>query len=274
MPRVTGLFVYPVKSLRGCAVPAVALDALGFVGDRRFLVVDESGKFLTQRAQPRMALINARLSGVNLTLSADGAGSVSVPAASDPSASLRTVSIWKHEGLLAEDCGPAVATWFSSFLGARCSLVRVGPKFQRPVLKAAGRPGDLLSFTDAAPILVISQASLAVLNDHIVAGGGEPVPMNRFRPNLVVDDCAAFAEDTWSRLQIGEASYRSAGPSDRCVVTTTDQLTGERGKEPLRTLATFRRNPAEPSQVFFGVNLINESKSGNLSLGDQVVFTV
>lgn len=274
MPRVTGLFVYPVKSLRGCVVPAVALDALGFVGDRRFLVVDESGKFLTQRAQPRMALINARLGGGTVTLSADGAGSVSVFEASDPSASLRTVSIWKHDGLLAEDCGPAVASWLSSFLGSRCWLVRIGPKFQRPVLKAAGRPGDLLSFADAAPILGVSEASLAVLNEHIVASGGEPVPMNRFRPNLVVDECAAFAEDTWSRLQIGAAIFRGAGQSDRCVVTTTDQHTGGRGKEPLRTLASFRRNPADANQVFFGVNLINESKSGDLRIGDQAVFDV
>ena len=274
MPRVAGLFVYPVKSLRGCAVPAVALDALGFAGDRRFLVVDEAGKFVTQRAQPRMALIDAHLAGGTLTLSADGAGSVAAVEASDPSAPLRTVSVWKHEGLLAEDCGPAVASWLSSFLGARCWLVRIGPKFQRPVLKAAGRPGDLLSFADAAPILVVSQASLAMLNDHIVASGGAPVPMNRFRPNLVVDDCAAFAEDTWSRLQIGDAIFRGAGQSDRCVVTTTDQLTGERGKEPLRTLATFRRNPADPAQVFFGVNLINESKSGDLRIGDQARFDV
>jgi uncharacterized protein YcbX len=150
--------------------------------------------------------------------------------------------------------------------------VRIGQKFERPVLKSAGRPGDLFTFADAAPLLVVSEASLAALNDHILANGGEPVPMNRFRPNLVVDGCAAFAEDTWSRLQIGDAIFRSAGPSDRCMVTTTDQLTGERGKEPLRTLATFRRNPADPSQVFFGVNLINESKSGAIRVGDEAVF--
>ena len=193
MIRVTGLFVYPVKSLRGYAVTAAGLDALGLVGDRRFLVVDESGKFLTQRAQPRMALINARLAGGILTLSADAVGSISVSEGSDPSASLRSVSIWKHQGLLAEDCGPAVASWLSSFLGSQCSLVRIGPKFQRPMLKPASRPGDLFTFADGAPILVVSEASVAMLNDRIVAAGGEPVPMNRFRPNLVVDGCAAFA---------------------------------------------------------------------------------
>ncbi|HET6148818.1 MAG TPA: MOSC N-terminal beta barrel domain-containing protein [Polyangia bacterium] len=274
MTRVTGLFVYPVKSLRGYAVPAADIDALGFIGDRRFLVVDESDKFLTQRPYPRMALINARLAGGMLTLSADGAGSVSVSQASDPSARLRSVTIWKHEGLLAEDCGPAVATWLSSFLGLPCSLVRIGPKFQRPMLKPASRPGDQFTFADGAPILVVSEASVAMLNDRIVADGGAPVPMSRFRPNLVVGGCAAFAEDTWSRLQIGDVILRSAGQSERCMITTTDQLTGERGKEPLRTLATFRRSPANPTEVVFGVNLINESKGGTIRLGDQAVFSV
>ena len=274
MTRVTGLFLYPVKSLRGYAVPIASLDALGFVGDRRFLVVDESGKFLTQRTHPRMALINARLAGGILTLSADGVGSISVSETSDPSASLRSVSIWKHEGLLAEDCGPAVATWLSSFLGSQCLLVRIGPKFQRPMLKPASRPGDLFTFADGAPILVVSEASVAMLNDRIVADGGEPVPMNRFRPNLVVDGCAAFAEDTWSRLQLGDVILRSAGQSERCMITTTDQLTAERGKEPLRTLATFRRSPANPTEVVFGVNLINESKNGTIRIGDEAVFTV
>jgi uncharacterized protein YcbX len=272
-PRVTGMFVYPVKSLRGYAVPVAGLDALGFVGDRRFLVVDESGRFLTQREHPRMAVINARLAGGTLTLSADGAGTVAVPDVSDASAPLRSVSVWEQEGLLAEECGPTVATWLRSCLGTRCSLVRIGSKFQRPVLKQHSQPGDVLAFADGAPILAVSEASLAVLNEHIAANGGAPVPMNRFRPNLVVDGCAAFAEDTWSHIQIGDAVFRSAGPSARCIITTTDQLTGERGKEPLRTLATFRRNPSDPTEVLFGVNFINESKAGVIRLGDDVVVT-
>jgi len=270
-PRVTGIFVYPVKSLRGCAVPIAELDALGFAGDRRFLVVDESGRFLTQREHTRMAMIDARLAGGMLTLSADGAGTVSVPDVSDASARLRSVSVWKQEGLLAEECGQTVATWLESCLGTRCSLVRIGSKFQRPVLKRHSHPGDVLAFADGAPVLAVSEASLAVLNEHIAANGGAPVPMNRFRPNLVVDGCAAFAEDTWSHIQIGDAVFRSAGPSDRCIITTTDQLTGERYKEPLRTIATFRRNPSNPTEVLFGVNFINESKTGVIRLGDDVV---
>lgn len=270
MPRVSGLFLYPVKSLRGHAVPAAELDALGFAGDRRFLVVDATGKFMTQRSVPRMARIDALLSPGTLTLSAEGAGSVAVPTASDPRAPLRTVSVWKSEGLQAEDCGAAASAWLSDYLGLACHLVRIGSRFTRPVLKSAARTGDVFTFADAVPFLVISEASLAHLNDRIQENHGEPVPMNRFRPNIVVADCDAFAEDAWSDIKIGGARFRSAGKSVRCIITTTDQLTGERGKEPLKTMATFRRNPAEPTELYFGVNFIHESKQGTVRVGDSV----
>lgn len=268
--HVSGLFIYPVKSLRGYAVPQTEVDALGFVGDRRFLVVDANGKFQTQRSAPRMARIATKLHDGRLTLSADGAGAIAVPTASDPAAPLRTVTVWKSEGLQAEDCGEAVAGWLTEFLGFACRLVRIGQQFSRPVLKAAARPGDLVTFADAVPVLVISEASLANLNDRILETGGEPVPMDRFRPNLVVADCEPFAEDHWSRARVGDIILRTAGPSVRCVITTTDQLTGERGKEPLRTLATFRRDPRDPTDVIFGTNLIHETKRGSIRIGDRV----
>jgi uncharacterized protein YcbX len=271
MPRITGLYLYPVKSLRGFAVPAAELDALGFAGDRRFMVVDPTGKFLTQRVLPKMACIATQLAGGKLTLSADGAGSVSVPVASDPHAPLRVVSVWKSEGLQAEDCGEAAATWLTDFLGTPVRLVRAGTKFTRPVLKAAARPGDQVHFGDAEPLLIISQESLNDLNDRIQAAGGTPVPMDRFRPNIVVEGCEAFAEDAWARLQVGPVVLRNGGPCARCIVTTTDQLTGERGKEPLKTLASYRRDLLDPSDVNFGMNLIHETKQGTLRVGDEVV---
>ncbi len=275
MPRVTGLFLYPVKSLRGYAVPAAEIDALGFVGDRRFLVVDDTGAFLTQRTVPRMACIATQLVDGTLTLSAEGAGSVPVSTASDPSAPLRTVSVWKSTGLQAEDCGPAADAWLSWYLGFPCHLVRIGGRFVRPVLKSAARPGDLVHFGDAEPLLIISQGSLDDLNDRIQSNHGEPVPMNRFRPNIVVDGCAPFAEDDWPRIRIGNALLRHGGLCARCIVTTTDQLTGERtGKEPLRTLASFRRDKADPTDVNFGVNLINETKQGLIRVGDEVSLAV
>lgn len=268
--RVAGLFIYPVKSLRGIAVPAAEIDALGFAGDRRFLVIDEAGKFLTQRQLTRMALVNTALAGGTLTLSADGAGKVEVATASDPAAPLHSVAVWKSEGLQAEDCGPAAATWLSDCLQVKCRLVRIGEKFRRPVLKKAAQPGDTFSFADGAPVLVTSEASLATLNDRILENAGEPVPMDRFRPNLVIAGCAPFAEDEWRAFRVGEVVLRQAGKSDRCIMTTTDQLTGVRGKEPLRTLATFRRDPVEPSSVYFGANYINESKHGRVQVGDAV----
>ncbi len=271
MPHVSSLFIHPVKSLRGCAVPTAEVDALGFVGDRRFLVVDERGGTLTQRMLPRMARISTALTADDLTLSADGFGNITVPRAADAQAPLRTVSVWRSTGLLAEDCGDAVAAWLRDALALECRLMRIGDQFHRPVLKQAAHSGDVTSFVDGSPILVISEASLADLNDRIQENGSDPVPMNRFRPNLVVRGCAAFAEDEWPSLQIGTVTLRAAGKSDRCILTTTDQLTGARGQEPLKTLATFRRDPHEPGAVFFGANFIHESKHGTVCVGDEVV---
>jgi uncharacterized protein YcbX len=183
------------------------------------------------------------------------------------------VSVWKSEGLQAEDCGEAAAAWLSHFLATPVRLVRAGDKFTRPVTKSAALPGDLVHFGDAEPLLIISQGSLDELNDRIQAGQGEPVPMNRFRPNIVVDGCAPFAEDAWPRLRIGTAVLRNGGLCARCIVTTTDQLTGARlGKEPLKTLASFRRDTKDPTDVNFGVNLINETKQGLIRIGDEVTL--
>jgi len=180
------------------------------------------------------------------------------------------VTVWKHSGLQAEDCGPEAAQWLSDFLGARLSLVRIGPAFERNVLKKAGRPGDVFNFADAVPLLIAGEASLTDLNDRIQENGGEPVPMDRFRPNLVVSGGTPFAEDDWPRVRIGDVALRNAGKSIRCIVTTTDQQTGERGKEPLRTLATFRRDADDPTGVCFGTNFIHETKRGTLRVGDAI----
>jgi uncharacterized protein YcbX len=269
--HLSGIYFYPVKSLRGISVASAEVDALGIVGDRRFLVVDEAGRFLTQRTLPRMALIRTALTGETLTLSAAHGGDVIISRTSNSAAPLRSVSVWKSEGLLAEDCGEVAAEWLSDFLSTKCRLVRIGEKFRRPILKpdVAG-PGDRVGFADAFPFLVISEASFGDLNDRLIARGEEALPMNRFRPNLVVAGCAAFAEDAWTRFRIGSVVFHSGGPCSRCVITTTDQDTAQRAQEPLRTLATYRRDPNSPSDVNFGQNLIHESKSGTLHVGDEV----
>lgn len=270
MPFVSALRLHPVKSLRGLSVAEAALDELGFVGDRRFLVIDEKGTFLTQRTLPAMARIAAELTADSLVLSGEDSHDLSVPRASDPEAPLREVRVWSDDGLLAEDCGKDAAEWLGVRLGCRCRLVRIGERFRRAVATEGAGAGDLVSFADAAPLLVTGETSLANLNDRIVASGGEAVTMDRFRPNLVISGAESFAEDGWARIAIGAVVLRNAGRCDRCVVTTTDQRTGERGREPLRTLATFRRDPAEPGVVFFGANFIPETKSGTIRVGDRV----
>lgn len=272
MIRVASFFLYPVKSLRGIPVATAVVDDLGLEGDRRFLVVDPDGRFITQRTAPRMALVSTSLSGGLLRLSAEGAGSVSAGIPSDPSAPTLPVSVWNHEGLLAEDCGEEVASWLSEVLATSCRLVRAGAAFDRPVSRDEARPGDHFSFADGAPLLVTTSSSLDDLNRRIVGTGGAPVPMDRFRPNLVLEGTEPFEEDRWAAIDIARVRFRATGPCDRCIVTTTDQLTGQRGKEPLKTLATFRRDPQDPSSVLFGLNLIQESKSGRLATGDPVAI--
>lgn len=270
MPHLAGLFLYPVKSCRGLALPAARVDALGLEGDRRFLVVDATGRFLTQRSHPRLALIAPALSADTLTLAADGHGTLAVPRTAAAPARELTVTVWQSENLRAEDCGDEAARWLGGILGQPVRLARIGPAFHRPVLKRAARPGDRVSFADAVPFLALSTASLDDLNDRLVARGEEPVPMDRFRPNLVLTGCPPYAEDTWTRFRLGDLTFRHAGPCARCVVTTTDQLTAARGKEPLRTLATYRRDPDDPTDVNFGVNLIHETLAGTLRVGDAL----
>jgi uncharacterized protein YcbX len=268
--HVSSLYIHPVKSLRGLSMNDVELDPLGFVGDRRFMVVDETGRFLTQRTLPRMALIATRLTSETLTLSTPLAGELHIRRACDPSAAVREVSVWKSERLIAEDCGDEAAAWLGDFLGVSCRLVRAGARFQRAMTKPSARKGDRVSFADAFPLLVVSEASLNELNDRLVARGEDALPMDRFRPNLVVAGCAPFAEDTWPKIRIGDVVLRAGGPCARCVVTTTDQQTAARGKEPLRILGTYRRDADDPTDVNFGQNFIHETKAGSISVGAPI----
>ncbi len=269
--HLSALHIYPVKSCRGLTVSSAELDDHGLIGDRRFMVVSaEDGLFLTQRTHPRMALIETALTKETLTLSSPNHGSVFVPLASSltPQASVtRRVTVWKST-VTADDCGDEAAEWLTDFLGLPLRLVRMGGAFQRPIVKPTAQPGDVVSFADAYPLLIISEASLADLNSRLT----DQLPMNRFRPNLVVAGCEPYAEDTWEHIQINGGVFRNAGPCARCPVTTTDQLTAVRAKEPLKTLATYRRDPEDHTDVNFGTNLIHETKRGTLRVGDAVTL--
>ena len=270
MLRLTALYLYPVKSCRGIAVATAEVDARGLVGDRRFLVVDSERRFLTQRVHPRMALIETALTSDTLILSCLGRASVSV-SLSGVRHPIPGISVWK-DTVTADDCGDEVAAWLTDFLGLTCRLVQTGAAYSRPLaphkipaaLAQDPLPAYEVSFADAFPFLVISQESLADLNGRL----DTPLPMDRFRPNLVVAGAAPYAEDEWKRFRVGGVVFHGATRCGRCVVTTTDQFTATRAHEPLRTLATYRRD--DEGVVMFGRNLLHETKTGRLSVGDAV----
>ena len=269
--HLSALHLYPVKSCRGLSVTSAEVDEHGLVGDRRFMVVHAAdGLFLTQRTHPRMALIETVLTEKNLILASPHHGSVNVGRAFPTTAGEKSqptlqVTIWKNT-VTVDDCGDEPAEWLSNFLGLSLRLVRMGPEFHRPVKPSKALPGDVVSFADAYPFLVVSEASLGDLNSRLA----EPLPMNRFRPNLVVSGAEPFAEDSWTRIKINDVSFRHAGLCARCPITTTNQLTAERAKEPLKTLATYRRDQADPTDVNFGTNLIHETKRGTLQVGAKI----
>ena len=266
--HLSQLYLHPVKSCRGFAVPSATVDEYGLVGDRRFMVVTaDDGQFLTQRAHPRMALIETALANATLTLSSAHHGSVTVLGSPLTGHRSLSVTVWKNH-VIADDCGDEPAEWLSRFLGLSVRLVRIGEQFNRPVsLKRAG-DGHQVSFADGFPFLIVSEASLEHLNSRLAT----PLPMNRFRPNFVIAGCEAHAEDTWNRYRIGHLIFRNVDPCARCPITTTDQLTAERGKEPLKTFATYRRDPRDPTAVIFGYNVVHESKRGEVRVGDPLVL--
>ena len=270
--HLSALHIYPVKSCRGLSVQSAELDDHGLVGDRRFMVVNAAdGLFLTQRSHPRMALIETALTSGNLVLSSPNHGSATTALylKAEGSTTQMSVTVWKNT-VIADDCGDEPAGWLSQFLGLPLRLVRIGSAYDRPVKPNKAQPGDVVSFADAFPFLAVSEASLSDLNDRLAMKDEGPLPMNRFRPNFVIADCEPYTEDTWVRLKIGDVPFRSGGPCARCPITTTDQFTAQRGKEPLKTFATYRRDPEDSTKVNFGTNLIHETKRGTLRVGDEL----
>jgi uncharacterized protein YcbX len=258
---VTALHIYPIKGCRGISVARATVVPRGFARDRRWMVVDGDGTFVTQRQLPRLALVHVELDGERLRATAPGLQELTLPLDHDDGPR-REVEVWRHRGeAVRHHEGSA---WFSEFLSGQHELVYMPDEHRRPVSGVGGAGGDLVSFADAYPFLLVGQASLEELNRRLDA----PVGMERFRPNIVVTGAAPFAEDGWSRLTVGAVGFRVAKPCARCVVTTVDPLTATRGPEPLRTLASFR---AVDNQVMFGVNLIHEG-SGEIAVGDRVMI--
>lgn len=255
-----GLHVYPIKSAAGIPLDFARVDERGIRLDRRWMVVDDAGMFISQREAPRLALVKVSIGPDNLTVQAPGMPPLGVPLV--PENGKRTLATVWTDTVECLPAGDETDRWFGEVLGARCRLVYLPDDSVRPVDPDYGRPGDHVSLADGFPFLLISEASLQDLNERLET----PVPMNRFRPNLVVRGCEPFAEDGWRRIRVGEVEFRVVKSCARCVITTVDQTTAVSGKEPLRTLATYRKSG---SNVHFGQNLIPDS-TGILRVGDTV----
>jgi len=281
--HVTGLTLYPVKGLRGIPVSACRIGPLGLEGDRRWMIVDANGTFLSQRSHPRMALVETAMVGEGeagrgeaqeagrsrIRLTAPGLAPVEIPAVPREGAPV-PVTIW-DDPVNAVAPSPEADAWMSAYLEAPVRLVYQPDHAVRPT-DGAFAPGGRVSFADGYPVLLVTQASLDELNRRLA----EPVPMARFRPNVVVGGPGApHAEDRWRRIRVGGVHLAGVKRCARCTVTTVDPATGVRGVEPLRTLAGYR---AAGGKVWFGQNLVplfsdgaGSGESPWIRQGDEVV---
>lgn len=260
--KIKALYYYPVKSLAGVATTVLHLDRFGPAGDRRWMLVDEEGRFVTQRKNPSLAQIRPELTGEELVLDIPGKGRIEVLASDEQ----RQVRVWKDDvdGVLLANCEASEAV--SSFLGTPVSLVHMPESVTRPAKHENLHGMHPVSFADGFPFLVTSQASLDDLNQRMPWFAD----MRRFRPNVVVEGAAEpWEEDSWGDVVLGTVPVRLVKPCSRCIMTTVDPDTGERSSDgnPLKTLATFRRTE---NGVIFGANGVH-LETGVLRVGDPVV---
>lgn len=263
---VSALYTYPIKSCGALSHTQIMLDERGPVWDRRWMIVDGGGVFITQRELPALALIQPAFEAGCLRLSAPGMPDTAVPLQQRGIAA-KSVQVW-NDSCEAVDEGDDVAAWVSDYLGAAVRLVRMADGFVRPADTTYAPPNTPVGFADAFPLLLVSDASLNDLNQHLQTRGKMPVPMSRFRPNVVISGCEAFAEDTWRIVTIGESTMDVVKPCARCVETAVDQTTGTipDSAEPLATLSAYRK---QGSKVLFAQNAIHRAP-GDLRVGDTV----
>ena len=263
--RITALFIYPIKSLGGIPLEQAEVTERGLRLDRRWVIVDGAGRFITQRDYPAMARLLVAEStspGEAITITAPDGQSVAVP--SQPTGEAVPVTIWK-DTVTGIFVGRDADAFLSANLGTECRLVYMPDSTRRQVSQKYAGPEHITSFADGYPVLIATEGSLADLNGRMAA----PVPMDRFRANIVVENAAAFAEDEWGRFRLGTAVLEAVKPCARCIITTIDQATGEKtGKEPLKTLASFRNSE---KGVRFGENLI-VIEPGMVRVDDEVEF--
>lgn len=260
MATLSQLILYPIKSCAAMPVSeAVAtvsgLSALG-VHDREWMLVTNEGQFLTQREFPRMATIVPRVEGDALTVTAPDMPPLRLPLALDQDARMLRVQIW-DDLVDAGDCGDAAAAWFGQALGTTCRLVRFNPREARPTSeKWTGGAPSIARFADAYPLLLIGQSALDEINARLLAAGRTALPMDRFRPNLVVAGTDPFEEDYTERYQAGGIVIKPVKPCARCPIPAIDQATGIPGPDPLDILQSWRAKAILDGAVCVGMNCI------------------
>ncbi|WP_374359514.1 MOSC domain-containing protein [Pseudoduganella danionis] len=279
MATLSSLILYPVKSCGGLSLQQATLTVQGLqhagIGDREWAVVDPSGVCLTQREYPRMALIRPQLASDQLVLSAPDMPALQLPLARSTGGATLTVQVWEDQ-VLASDCGQQAADWFSAVLGVPCRLARFHPQAERAVSQTwSGGIAATTLFSDGYPLLLISQASLDELNQRLRQAGRAALPMNRFRPNVVVDGIEAFDEDYTETFALGEAMLKPVKPCPRCPMPSVDQDSGVVGPDPLDIMQSFRAKPELEGALCFGMNCLVLAGAGQvLRVGQQIEVTL
>ncbi|MCX7087775.1 MAG: MOSC N-terminal beta barrel domain-containing protein [Methylococcales bacterium] len=250
LPRLSDIYIYPVKSLTGIRVEQWPVTANGLLYDRHWMLVDAQQQFLSQRRSPRMTLISTELTETQLIISAPGMDNLCL-GLQEHSGEVLDVQIW-HDLCKAQVVSEQADRWFSQFLDTDCRLVFQPENGIRSVDPRYANPNDQTSFSDGFPFLIIAENSLVALNAALPF----PIGMVRFRPNLVIENCAAYEEDIWREISINGIHFRLPKPCARCPVPTIDLLTAEYGKEPLKTLSRLRK---WENKVYFGQNALHDS---------------
>jgi uncharacterized protein YcbX len=263
-----GINRFPVKSCRGHSLVQATVEPWGLAGDRRWVVIDDADECVTAREHPRMLLVSPALrpdGGLDLTSPDAPDLSVDVPTPDQ----LVPTTVW-DSNVVASLSAPAAHAWFTKVIGRPVRLVYLDDPTRRHPNPRFTRPTDFVSFADAYPLLLATTASLAALNDWIAEGPRAdegPLPMIRFRPNLVLDGSTAWEEDGWRRVRIGEALFRAVKGCDRCAITMTDPESAARGKEPIATLSRYRK---WDGGTWFGMQLVPDNPGVTISVGDDV----
>lgn len=283
--QISEINIYPIKSLKGLSLESSRVEKRGLRFDRRWMLTDRDGMFFTQRETPKMATIAVRVDSGQLIVDSERAGILNIPFEPDRGHG-QDVTVW-HSNVAGLVYNGEVSEWFSDVLGRSCQLVLMPESSERHVSEQFDQGNDIVSFADGYPLMMLGEGSLAEVNERLQENYRDAdmdvrVPMNRFRPNLVVKGSDPFAEDRWAKIRVGEAIFRVVKPCGRCVMTTVDQARGEfDGKEPLKTMASFRMAKdvfpttfeelgQTANAVLFGENLIPENPGATIRVGDEV----